>query len=47
MKLLCCGKLFGDLQVGIVLFPASYWGFAICETFEFWQAVGDLQGERP
>ena len=37
----------GDLQVGIVFFPASYWGFAIYETFEFWQAIGDLQGERP
>ena len=40
-------QAIGDLQVGIVFFPASYWGFAIYETFEFWQAIGDLQGERP
>ena len=40
-------QAIGDLQVGIVFFPASYWGFTIYETFEFWQAIGDLQGERP
>ena len=49
-QLLSFGKLlgdlrqaFGDLQVGIVFFPASYWCFAIYATFEFWQAIGDLQ----
>ena len=40
-------QAIGDLQVGIILFPASYWGFAICETFKFWQAIGDLQEKRP
>ena len=29
------------------LFPASYCGFAICEAFQFWQAIGDLQEKRP
>ena len=36
-------QAIGDLQVGIVFFPASYWGFAIYAAFEFWQAIGDLR----
>ena len=36
-------QAIGDLQVGIVFFPASYWGFAIYAAFEFWHAIGDLR----
>ena len=33
-------QAIGDSQVGIVVFPASYWGFAICEILSFGKLLG-------
>ena len=46
MELLCCGKLLG-IRKWASLYSSKLLGFRDLRNFEFWQAIGDLQAERP
>ena len=46
MELLCCGKLLG-IRKWASLYSSKLLGFRDLRKFESWQAIGDLQTERP